>query len=72
MRLHGGLYGSNILYYGTVAIRLSQSTGDELLHYRFVNLRRIGLMHSVGFWRVALGFYDKSIVGFHVVLLACV
>ena len=67
--LHGGLSGLHILDYD-VAIRLSRSTGGELLHHRwkFVNLRRVELVHSTKHWRVALRFRDRNTARF----LSCV
>ena len=54
----------------TIATKFSWGTGGELRHHRWksVNLYKGWLVHSTGYWRVALGFRDRSIMGFKVFL----
>ena len=62
------------LDYDTIATGLSWGTSGELLHHwwKSINLRRVWLVHSTGYWRVALGFRDRSTVGFEVFYDLCI
>ena len=64
---------TTVFDYDIVATELSQGIGGELSHRRWksLNLSRVWLVHSIRYYKVTLGFRDRSTVEFEVVYGMC-